>query len=55
MKTLNIVNEIPKKFLEINYRDIKKIFEMPTLVHLKGDKEPALFISIMLLIIAFFT
>ncbi|MDM5270715.1 M14 family metallopeptidase [Sulfurovum sp. zt1-1] len=48
MKKLTIVNEFPEKFLEINYRDIKEIFDSPTLVHLKGDKEPALFISIML-------
>jgi len=48
MKKLNIVNEIPEKFLKINYRDIKEIFERPTLVHLKGDKEPPLFISILL-------
>lgn len=48
MNHLNIVNELPEAFLDISYRDIKKVFDKPTLVHLKGHKSPALFISIML-------
>ena len=48
MNNLNILNELPDAFLDISYRDIKKIFEKPTLVHLKGSKGPALFISILL-------
>ena len=48
MNDLNILNEIPDAFLDISYRDIKNLFEKPTLVHLQGTKEPALFISIML-------
>jgi hypothetical protein len=48
MGRLNIIHEIPERFLEINYREIKEIFECPTLIRLKGDKEPALFVSIML-------
>ena len=48
MNDLNILNEIPDAFLEIDYRDIKNIFNEPTLIHLKGHKSPALFISIML-------
>lgn len=48
MNDLNILNELPDAFLEINYRDIKKLFDKPTLVHLQGNKEPAIFISILL-------
>lgn len=48
MNNLNILNELPDAFLDISYRDIKKVFEKPTLVHLEGSKGPALFISILL-------
>ena len=48
MNNLNILNELPDAFLDISYRDIKKVFEKPTLVHLKGSKSPALFVSILL-------
>ena len=48
MNRLNIINELPDAFLDISYRDIKKIFEQPTLIHLKGHKSPALFVSILL-------
>lgn len=48
MNDLNILNELPDAFLDINYRDIKKVFDKPTLIYLKGSKDPALFISIML-------
>ena len=48
MNDLNIINELPDAFLDIGYRDIKQIFESPTLIHLKGHKETPLFISIML-------
>jgi len=48
MNNLNILNEIPDAFLDISYRDIKKVFDKPTLVHFKGDKSPALFVSILL-------
>ncbi|MFC2058006.1 M14 family metallopeptidase, partial [Campylobacterota bacterium] len=48
MNNLNILNDIPDTFLDISYRDIKKVFDKPTLVHLKGYKSPALFISILL-------
>ncbi|WP_373031013.1 M14 family metallopeptidase [Sulfurovum sp.] len=48
MNDLNILNELPDAFLDISYRDIKKVFEKPTLVHLKGNKGPALFVSILL-------
>jgi len=48
MNQLNIVNELPDAFLDISYRDIKKVFDQPTLIHLKGTKSPALFVSILL-------
>jgi len=48
MNDLTILNKIPDTFLDINYSDIKNIFDRPTLIHLKGQKEPALFVSIML-------
>jgi hypothetical protein len=48
MNRLNIINELPDAFLDISYRDLKKIFQQPTLIHLKGHKSPALFVSILL-------
>jgi len=48
MNRLNIVNELPDAFLDISYRDIKKVFDQPAIVHLKGAKKPALFVSILL-------
>jgi hypothetical protein len=48
MNDLNLLNELPDTFLDISYRDIKMILDSPTLIHLKGYKDPALFISIML-------
>lgn len=48
MNRLNIVHEVPNAFLEISYRDIKKLFDSPTLMQLKGSKSPALFVSILL-------
>ena len=48
MNKLNITGKVPNAFLDISYRDIKKLFPTPTLIHLKGDKRPALFVSILL-------
>ncbi len=48
MNNLTIRHDIPDAFLDISYRDIQKVFDTPTLVHLKGEKSPALFISILL-------
>lgn len=48
MVSLNTVYDIPDAFLDISSRDIKKVFDRPTLVSLKGDKSPALFVSILL-------
>lgn len=46
--TLAILDHIPSAFLSISHRDIKDLFDTPTLIHLKGEKRPALFISILL-------
>ncbi len=48
MNRLHIINTVPDIFLDILYRDIKKVFPQPTLLHLKGHKSPALFVSILL-------
>ena len=45
---LKITDTVPESFLTIDYRDIKQIFDRPTLVYLRGEKNPPLFISIML-------
>jgi len=45
---LTILDHIPSAFLTITHRQIKELFDTPTLIHLKGDKHPALFISILL-------
>ncbi len=45
---LSILKNIPDSFLTVDYHDIKQILKGPTLIHLQGEKEPALFISIML-------
>jgi len=45
---LTILDHIPSAFLSISHREIKNLFETPTLIHLKGEKDPALFISILL-------
>jgi len=45
---LDILDDIPDAFLDISHRDIKKVFSKPTLIHLSGHKNPALFVSILL-------
>jgi len=45
---LTILDHIPSAFLSISHRQIKALFDTPTLIHLKGEKDPALFISILL-------
>ena len=45
---LTILEHIPSAFLSISHREIKELFNTPTLIHLKGEKHPALFISILL-------
>lgn len=48
MNYLNILYKIPEVFLNISHRELKNVFNKPTLIHLKGEKNPALFISILL-------
>lgn len=45
---LHVEYDIPDTFLDISSREIKKVFDKPTLIHLDGDKSPALFVSILL-------
>lgn len=45
---LTILDHIPSAFLSISHREIKNLFMTPTLIHLKGEKPTALFISILL-------
>jgi succinylglutamate desuccinylase len=47
-KRLTIIDELPEHFLTIEYQNIKELFDRPTLIHLKGKKEPSLFVSILL-------
>lgn len=48
MGQLKVMNELPEEFLEIDSKEIKKIFSEPTLVYMQGDKSPAIFVSILL-------
>lgn len=48
MYNLTILDHIPSAFLSISHREIKELFDTPTLIYLKGEKHPALFISILL-------
>ncbi len=48
MSNLTILDHIPSAFLSISYREIKELFDTPTLIYLRGEKNPALFISILL-------
>jgi len=48
MNRLHTINTLPETFLDLSYRDIKKVFPRPTLIYLKGKKKSALFVSILL-------
>ena len=45
---LQIVNHIPEGFLDIKPREITRLIDRPTLIHLKGEKDRPFFISILL-------
>lgn len=45
---LTITDRIPSAFLSITYKQIKELFDTPTLIQLIGEKNPAIFISILL-------
>jgi succinylglutamate desuccinylase len=48
MSQLKTLDYLPDGFLTITAREIKTVFDTPTLIHLKGKKRPALFVSILL-------
>ncbi len=45
---LHLIDTLPERFLEIEHQDIKELFDSPTLVRIEGEKNPPLFVSIML-------
>ncbi len=45
---LEILQKIPQRFFDIDYRNIKQVFAKPTLLELTGAKKEPLFISILL-------
>jgi succinylglutamate desuccinylase len=45
---LTIQEHLPENFLQIEAIDLHRIVPGPTLIHLKGRREPALFVSILL-------
>ena len=45
---LKVINYVPEGFLEINPREITKLIDCPTLIHLRGEKDQPLFVSILL-------
>ena len=45
---LKIINHLPEGFLEIKPKEITRLIEGPTLIHLKGEKDEPFFISILL-------
>ena len=47
-ETLKMRDHIPEGFLEIKPREITKLIDSPTLIHLRGEKDPPFFISILL-------
>ena len=47
-ESLKIIQHIPEGFLNIKPRDITKLISSPTIIQLKGEIEPPLFISLLL-------
>lgn len=45
---LNIIHNIPKALINCDIRDINKVLETPTLIHIKGEKPNPLMISTLL-------
>ncbi|MEI6329281.1 MAG: M14 family metallopeptidase [Pseudanabaena sp. ELA645] len=45
---LNILDRIPDGLLELESHQIWQLLDRPTLIHLQGDHQPALFVSILL-------
>lgn len=47
-KPIKITNKLPDGFLSVPPKNITKLFDRPTLIHLKGKREPPAFISVLL-------
>ena len=47
-EALTLVTSLPEGFHDLEASKILEVFPSPTLIHLKGDREPALFVSILL-------
>ena len=45
---LNIFDRIPDGLLELESHQLWQLLDRPTLIHLQGDLQPALFVSILL-------
>jgi len=45
---LNIFDHIPQGLLDLESDQLWQLLECPTLIHLEGDRQPALFVSILL-------
>jgi succinylglutamate desuccinylase len=45
---LNIFDRIPDGLLELESHQLWQLLDCPTLIHLEGDRQPALFVSILL-------
>ena len=45
---LNIFDRIPNGLLELESHQLWQLLDRPTLIHLQGDRQPALFVSILL-------
>lgn len=45
---LKIIHNIPEGFLRVTPKEITKVIDSPSIIHLKGEKKAALFLSILL-------
>lgn len=46
--TLNFINSLPDGCLDVESSDIRSVLPEPSLIYLEGEREPALFVSILL-------
>lgn len=45
---LSILDQLPEGFLDVDSRELHEVLDGPTLIHLPGRREPALFVSVLL-------
>ena len=45
---LTVLETLPERFLDTPARELHQIFTGPTLIHLAGRRQPALFVSVLL-------